>query len=124
MADQLSPSGPQRQSLPTDNRGNDNDITGVEPNKLMAALSYVGVLVLIPLLVSRKDPFVSFHAKQGLVIFIGEILASIIVAWAPLIGNLLFLLMIVASIAGFIQAIQGKWWKVPGVGTLAEKFKI
>jgi fumarate reductase subunit D len=104
-------------------RGAD-DVTGIEPNKLMAAISYVGVLVIIPLLIRRDDSFVVFHAKQGLVILVGYVLASLIVGWVPIVGNLLWLLMIVASIAGFVQAIQGKWWKVPGIGAIADQFRI
>lgn len=102
-----------------------NNVTGVEKNKLVAALSYLGVLVIIPLLfVEKNDPFVKFHAKQGLVILIGYIIAGIGVGWIPLLGNLVWLVLAIASIAGLIQSLQGKWWKIPVIGDLAQKFKI
>lgn len=100
------------------------EIAGIDSNNLMAALSYLGLLVLIPLLVARKDEFVLFHAKQGLVILIGYVITLVAVGWIPILGNLAWLLLIIASIAGFIQALQGKRWKVPIVGDLATKFKI
>jgi fumarate reductase subunit D len=103
---------------------NPNDLTGVSEDKLLAALSYLGILVLIPLLLRRNDPYVRFHAKQGLVILIGEIVAVVAGIWLTVIGNLLFVLMLIASVLGFINALQGKQWKIPGVGQLAEKFKI
>lgn len=103
--------------------GTQDDITGVDQNRLMAAISYLGILVLVPLLVKRDDAFVLYHAKQGLIIFIGYILSSIVARFMPLAGNLLWLALIVASIAGFIQALRGKRWKVPGVGDLAEMIK-
>jgi uncharacterized membrane protein len=100
------------------------DITGVERNRLVAALSYLWVLVLIPLFfVDKDDPFVKFHARQGLVIFIGFILAGFVLAVVPIIGNLVSLVLALASIAGLIQALQGKLWKVPLVGDIADKFK-
>lgn len=103
-----------------------DEVTGVEPNKLMAALSYLGILVLIPLFVARNDKYVVFHAKQGLVILIGFFIAGI-GAWMPLISiiaNLLFLVLLVVDIIGLIQALQGKMWRIPGVADLADKFNI
>lgn len=103
-----------------------DDVTGVEPNKLMAALSYLGILVLIPLFVSRKDPFVVFHAKQGLVVLIGYVIAGIAtsILWLAIIGNLLWLVLMIVSIIGLIQALQGKRWRIPGIAQIADTFKI
>ena len=45
--------------------------TSVDSGKnLIAALSYISLLVIIPLLVSKDNPFVKFHAKQGLSLLI------------------------------------------------------
>lgn len=101
-----------------------NDITGVDNSKLMAALSYVGFLVLVPLFMYLKDPFVKFHAKQGVVILAGEVLAVFAVAWVPVVGNLLFIILFITSVLGLIQALQGKRWKIPGIGDLADKFNV
>ncbi len=109
---------------PSNNSPEPNDITGVDSNKLMAAVSYLGILVIIPLLISRKDKFVLFHAKQGLVLLLVYVVAGIAMSWIPIIGNLVGLLGFVASIAGLIQALQGKWWKMPLIGDLAAKFRI
>ena len=40
----------------------------------LSVLSYVGPLFLLPLLLRRNDPFVRFHANQGLVLFLLECL--------------------------------------------------
>ena len=101
------------------------DVTGVERHTLVAALSYLGILVVVPLFfVDKNDPFVKFHAKQGLVILIGYILAVVGLGWIPVVGNLVWLVLGIASIAGLIQSLQGKWWKIPVVGDIAAKFKI
>lgn len=104
---------------------NPNDITGVEQNHVVAALSYLGILVLIPLLfVGKNDPFIKFHAKQGLVILLGFIVAVFVVRLVPVVGNLLWVMMAIASIAGLIQSLQGHRWSIPVIGTLAERIRI
>ena len=37
----------------------------VQNNKVMAVLSYIGILVLIPILAAKESPFARFHANQG-----------------------------------------------------------
>lgn len=100
------------------------DITGLDENNLMAILAYLGVLVLIPLVMSRDNPYVSFHMKQGLVIFIGYIIAAIAVWWLPVVGNVLLGLLILISVVGVVQAAQGRRWKIPIITALANKFSI
>lgn len=102
-----------------------NDLTGLEKNRLIAALSYLGILVLIPLLfVGKDDPFVKFHARQGLVILLAYIITAIAVSWIPVLGNLVWLIIAIANIVALVQALMGKWWKIPVIGDLAAKFKI
>ena len=96
----------------------------------MAALSYVFVLCLIPLLLSRDSAYVQFHAKQGLVLFIVEvvvmILASVLV-FIPLLGWLanlvMYLFVFIMAITGFVKALQGKKWEMPWLGSYAKKLK-
>lgn len=101
-----------------------NDVTGLDERRLMAALSYVGVLVLVPLLVRRDDPFVRWHAQQGLVLLGGLILAVVAAAWVAVVGNVLFLLLLMADVIALVQALLGRRWRIPGIGHLAEKFRI
>lgn len=98
--------------------------TGVSENMLFAALSYVGVLVLIPLLLRRDDPYVSFHAKQGLVILIGFVIALLAARWAPVVGNVLFLILLLVDVVALVQALLGRWWKIPLLGLVADMFRI
>lgn len=98
--------------------------TGVSENMLFAALSYVGVLVLIPLLLRRDDPYVSFHAKQGLVMLIGFAIALLAARWAPVVGNVLFLILLLVDVVALVQALLGRWWKIPLLGQVADMFRI
>lgn len=104
---------------------NTPDLTGVESHNLLAALSYLGILVVIPLwLVPSPNNFVRFHARQGLLVFIGVVLSIVASRWVAVIGNMAWLLFAILSVVGFIQALLGKWWKIPVLGDLAEKISI
>ncbi len=94
-------------------------------NTLMAALSYVGPLVIVSYLTAKDDPFVKFHIKQGLVVFIGDIavwfLSSML--WGFwMIMQFVNLGLIVLSIIGIINAVQGKEKDLPLVGQYAKNF--
>lgn len=49
----------------------------VQNNKVMAVLSYIGILVLIPILAAKESPFARFHANQGLILFLCEIIFAV-----------------------------------------------
>ncbi|MEA3293262.1 MAG: hypothetical protein U9P88_02280, partial [Patescibacteria group bacterium] len=49
-----------------------------ERNNTLAIISYLGIFCLVPLLLKEKNDFVKFHAKQGLVLFIGEFISWIL----------------------------------------------
>jgi len=100
--------------------GNDHD---VEENKVFAALSYLGILVLIPLLAKKDSKFAQFHAKQGLV-FLIVFIAGWLVFWIPIIGWLLWIAVVALNIIGLVQALMGKWWEAPVIGPLAKKLNL
>ena len=106
-----------------------NEPKKAEPVKLddnrnvLAALSYIGILFLIPLLAGQKDEFTKFHVQQGIVLFIVDVIASFIV-WVPLIGWAIGILMLVVSIYGFLQALAGKRWELPYLAQYAKKIKL
>lgn len=101
------------------------DVTGMKPDVLMGTFAYIGLLVLVPIFSgATASPFVKFHAKQGLVLFVGEILAVVLTFWSSYAGGFLFLILLVASIAGLVRCLQEQQWVIPGVGVLASKFDI
>ena len=53
--------------------------------RIMSAISYIGILSLLPIVLRPKSEYVRFHARQGLALFITEIIFTLI--WIiPLIG--------------------------------------
>lgn len=95
----------------------------VEKNKNMAALSYIWILCLVPLLLKKDSKFAQFHAKQGLVLFIIELIAGLLV-WFPLFGQLLMLALIVIAVMGVIKALNGEWWKMPIIYEWSKKINL
>lgn len=93
----------------------------------IAILSYLGILVLIPLLLEKKDEFVKFHAKQGLVLLMAEAILWF-VSWIPILGWLAGLIggmfCLVLTILGIVNVLSGKKTPLPLLGQYAEKFKI
>ncbi len=96
-------------------------------DNLIAAISYIGVIAVVILLVKKDSEYVQFHAKQATVLFIGEIAVWVLgmVTWFLFfIWGLVWLVFLVVSIVGFIQALGGNKYKMPVVGDLAEKVNL
>ena len=89
-------------------------------SKLMGAISYLWIISVVMLIVKKDDPFVKFHARQGLILFI----VSIILWFIPVIGWIINLLVLILIIVGFIKALSGEKWKIPLVGDIAEKINL
>lgn len=95
----------------------------IEANRVVAALSYLWALFLIPLLLKRDSKFCQFHAKQGLILFVVSFIASFIF-WIPLFGQILLLAIIILVVAGAVKAYNGEYWRMPFIYKWSEKIKI
>ena len=95
----------------------------IEKNKNIAALSYIWILCLVPLLGKKNSKFAQFHAKQGLILFIIEIAAGL-VFWFPIFGQLLILALLVVSVMGIIKVLNGEWWKIPYIYDWSKKINL
>ncbi len=97
----------QTTSLPSKN--------DIEENKDIAALGYAWVLSIFVYYWKKDSPFVRFHAKQGIVLFVLSILVWII----PVAGRFLELLVLALMVLGFLGAAQGQWKDLPIIGDVA-----
>ena len=102
------------------------DKKDIEENKAMAAISYFSILCLFPLLFKTKSPYVQFHAKQGFVLFVAEIVLALINVM-PIFGPLIYAIGMVAaiiiSIIGIIKTMQGEMWEIPYISKWVGKVK-
>lgn len=101
----------------------------INANKVYGILSYIGFLFIIPLLAAKESRFAKFHANQGLVVFLAQMiinLASTIVCallsaihlgtMAAVLAPLVSLVSLALSVIGIINAAQGKAKEIPVIG--------
>ena len=111
------------------------DAKDIADNKVMAILSYLGILVLVPIFGAKGSKFARFHANQGLVLCITAVVYSI--AYSILSGILIAvswrlyaafsgifgfvsLIFVIWVILGIVNAAGGKAKELPVIG----KFKL
>lgn len=100
--------------------------SGKKQNTTMAVVAYI--LFFIPLLTgdAKKDEFVKYHVKQGLVLFILCIAINIIDRIIPFLFFITYILSLgalVLLIIGIKNALSGKKEPLPVVGQFADLFK-
>ncbi|MBO5486661.1 MAG: hypothetical protein J5988_07010 [Eubacterium sp.] len=102
----------------------------VSENKVFGILSYIGILVLIPIFAAKDSQYARFHSNQGLVLCIVEIALNIIVRvisfilsfvlGGVILASLLELAVAVVSlvfmILGIVNACSGEAKQLPIIG--------
>ena len=93
-------------------------------SRLWGVVAYIWVFAFIPYFLKKKNDFVYFHAKQGVVIFIAEII-FILISAIPIIGQIIgiigFIFCAYLSIRGMITALSGKRWVMPWLSRYTKK---
>lgn len=96
-------------------------------DKVYGILSYLGILVLISLAMG-KTSFAKFHANQGLVLFIIEVLGAAILGIGlaipvirvvfAIVGGLFELICLCLAILGIVSAVNGETKELPVIGAV------
>lgn len=115
---------------PDDYTGN-FDTTDIEQNKVLAAIGYIPILFLVPLLAAPHSPYAKFHANQGLILTLAAAALGIarqvlcaIFGIMPFVRHFIpTIISAVVSVAvlaymviGVITAAQGRAKKLPVIG--------
>lgn len=99
----------------------------VEDNKIIASLSYIFILCLVPLMLKRKSDFAQFHARQGLTITVAWFV-SWVIGIVPILGWLVSfaanLALLVISIMGVIKTLDGQTWKIPYIYEWSKRWNL
>ncbi|SCA56096.1 Magnetosome protein MamF [Candidatus Terasakiella magnetica] len=92
-------------------------------SRILAAMSYLGILCFVPLFSNKDDEYVYFHAKQGLIIWVWGVLA-VFALHLPGLGKWFFsvsaMAVVMFSLIGFVSVMLNRAWKLPfiyGVST-------
>ena len=94
---------------------------------LMGVLAYLGILIIIPFMVAKDDPFVKFHIRQGLVLVVIELAVWVIGMFMWQLWQILQLVnlgVLVLAIIGIVNVFQHKTAELPLVGSFSKHFNI
>lgn len=96
-----------------------------EEGRMAAIMAYIPILCFVPLLNMRDNKEAQFHARQGVILFLIEIIAAIFLI--DFVSNMVFtgilMIALALSVAGIYFALQGKSYRLPIIGDLADKSK-
>jgi uncharacterized membrane protein len=104
----------------------------IEKNKVMAILAYI--IWLIPYFGAKDSKFATYHAKQGLVLFLASLALYVgywllwrILPWSmwgfiSLVSTVFSLAVLALAIIGIINASQGEAKELPIIGQYSKKF--
>lgn len=99
----------------------------IQDGKFFAAIGYVSLLCLVPLLLKKNNKFAIFHGKQALVLFIFEV-ASGILKVVPAVGDVVFTLAFVIcgilSVVGILKVLMDEYWEMPGIYEISQKISL
>lgn len=112
--------------------GSQFDCADIRENKAAAAFSYLGILVLVPLLGAKGSKFARFHANQGLALLAASVAYSVTmgivnaallaVSWrfyaAFSFMRLVGLVFPALSIMGIVNAVGGQAKELPVIGKI------
>lgn len=95
--------------------------------RLFAAIGYLGILCLVPLLLKKKSAFAQHHGKQGLMIllvWLGLWVGMIVPILGQIVWTLGSIVLVIFIILGMLHAFQGRMWDMPVLGEYAKKIKL
>ena len=76
---------------------------------------------------AKNDPFVKFHVKQGIVLFVVDIVVWVVAGFIPFLGAflspILNLALLALAIMGIINASNGVQKPLPAIGQFADNLK-
>jgi len=133
MSDQETPESeaPQEETPTPTPPASTADASESTNRGLMIILSYLWILALIPLLVDKDDKEVQWHAKNGLVLTIAEVILQLLVNAITVTGigcvfaifiPLIFLGFTVIRVISIVKGLNGERFIVPGLSQYADKF--
>ena len=97
-----------------------------DDGRLAAIMAYIPFLCFVPLLKMKENQEARFHARQGVVLFLIELVAVLFLidGVSDFVFKILLIIAAAFAVAGVIFALQGKNYRLPIVSDLADKFKL
>ncbi len=108
-------------------------------DRWLGAVCYLSLLVVIPIAMRQRSEFLARHCRQGFTLVFAEVVLGLLVlaieaalGRIPVLGLLVgivltlayWLLFIGISVLGFVKALSGEDFDVPGLEDLADRIPI
>lgn len=97
--------------------------TEVQEGKFFAVIAYISFFCIVSLVLKKDNKFSLYHAKQGLVLFVFEVLCFILsvipVFW--LIRAFIILFFFLVALLGILHSLQGRCARIPVLSEIADK---
>lgn len=101
------------------NKTKTKNIKEINKEYLLIAISYLPMLFLIPLFVKKGNQLAQHHAKQGLVLFLFEVIINFI-AIIPILGWIIAFIgwsyAFLMIVLGVLHTLEGEYWEMPFLG--------
>ncbi len=103
----------------------DRAIDGIDAEeKVFGFLSYLSLLCIVPLLMKRESDFVLFHAKQGLILFLGQVALFVLSTVFPWVVRPGAFILSALAFWGIVEVLCGHKTALPVVSHIAEKISL
>ena len=89
----------------------------IDQNRIIALLSYIGILFLIPMFARKDSVFCKYHVNQGIVLFLCNVVISILSYFISIVG-ILSIVTLIFMILGIVNCVQGKVAPLPLIGSI------
>jgi fumarate reductase subunit D len=136
----MTPAPEQRFEQPYSRMEAGADDNTVVEDRIFAALSYISLLFVVPLILKNENEDIHFHAKQGLVLFGAELAVWFVLflldtflsilfpstelLLVKLLGAVAWLGFTALSLAGIYMVARGKRWNMPFISRIAARIKV
>ncbi len=97
-----------------------------EEGRMAAIMSYIPILCFVPLLNMKDNKEARFHARQGVMLFLIELIAAIFLidGISDFVFKAILIIAVALAVFGIYFALQGKNYKLPIIGDLVQKSKM
>jgi len=95
----------------------------IKKGRALAWLSYFGLLMIIPAIIQRNNPYTVFHVKQGMALLIVNVIFIFVclqVRPPALLCQIVSSVLLIINIVGIVNAITGKVKPLPLIGFIGE----
>ncbi len=95
----------------------------IKKGRAIAWLSYFGLLLIIPAVIQKDNPYTVFHVKQGMALLIVNLIFIFVclqVSLPALLCQMVSAVLLIINIVGIINAIMGKIKPLPLIGFIGE----